>query len=187
MKLAIVESQLSQMRVSQAEREITKPQTVGFYRQHQSLFWVPEVRDYNIIEAYKKSAIEQALREVRMGQSFKRVAERLTIDPVAPTGIRVDYTRGDGSRRLDHAIFGAKLGVLEGPKKITTYWIFKVIRIRRAHEQSLTQASTTIRRRLAGEIASTTLASESRRRWASRTACPKGPLRSTCWHYIHSF
>jgi hypothetical protein len=180
MKLAVLEARIEQERISRAGREVTPIQIAAYYREHQSLFAVPERRDYNIVETFKKSAIEQAKREIDSGESFKSVAHKLTIDPVAHDGIRLNVPRGDQSNPLEREIFSAKPGVLVGPRQVAAYYLFKVLRIYPAHEQRLAPAQASIRRRLVERLASTTLVPELARRWATRTRCATGNLAASC-------
>lgn len=186
MKLAVLDSRIEQERISRAERELTPTQIVAFYTEHQSLFAVPERRDYNIVETFKKSAIEQAKREIDSGESFKSVAHKLTIDPVAHDGIRLDVPRGDQSNPLEREIFSAKPGELVGPRQVAAYYVFRVLRIYPAHEQDIARAQASIRQRLAERLVSTTLAPELARRWAASTRCATGRLAASCRRLVRS-
>lgn len=180
MRTALLEVGVAQKRQREAEKRISAKEIASFYRSNQRLFFIQERRDLNIIESFSKPGIEQALREVKAGKSWRNVAERLSIDPAARDGIRVNFQRSNGSAPLDAAIFAAKPGVVMGPKKLLTYWIFKVLRIKPAHEESLAQAEAAIRRHLATELASRVLAPASARRLASETTCSSGALATQC-------
>jgi hypothetical protein len=186
MKLAVLELRIERERISRAEREVTPTQIAAYYREHQSLFAVPERRDYNIVETFKESAIKQAKREIDSGESFKSVAHELTIDPVAHDGLRLNIPRGDQSNPLEREIFSAKPGVLVGPRQVAAYYLFKVLRIYPAHEQRIARAQASIRQRLGERLVSTTLAPELARRWATRTRCAAGHLAASCRRLVRS-
>jgi hypothetical protein len=186
MKLAVLELRIEQERISRAEREVTPSQIAAYYREHQSLFAVPERRDYNIVETFKESAIKQAKREIDSGESFKRVAHRLTIDPVAHDGIRLNIPRGDLSNPLEREIFSAKPGVLVGPRQVAAYYVFKVLRTYPAHKQRIARAEASIRQRLGERVVSTKLALSLARRWATRTRCAAGRLAASCRRLVRS-
>jgi hypothetical protein len=185
MRLAILSSRIRAVEIEQAERQVKPSQIVSYYRSHPARFFIPEHRDYNIVETFTKHGIEEAVREIRAGLSFKTVARRLTMDPVAPDGIRVNFSRSEGSKPLDDAIFGATLGEITGPKKIVVYYIFKVIRIRAAHELSLVHVEAAIRRTLATQIVSTDVEVQARRMWAAQTACVDGAGALGCRQRVH--
>jgi hypothetical protein len=186
MKLAILDSRIELERIKRGEQRVTVGQIASYYRAQKRLFFVPEERDYDIVESFSKPSMEEAKREIEAGKSFRSVAARMSIDTRAPGGRRINQARGDGAKSLDDAIFRARPGVLVGPKIVATYYLFRVIRVWAAHERSLAEVQASIRRRLGERLAATVVVAESARRWAAKTRCLPGRWAASCRRYTHN-
>jgi hypothetical protein len=180
MKLAMILSRLEEQRRTRALSEITPQQIARFYRGHQKQFWRPERRDLEVIGNSKLSVVIKAKREVEAGGDFLRIAKRVSTDQEAPGGLEHPLARGEEEPEYDRVVFSAKPHTLVGPVEQTFYFIFEVIRVRPAHEESLARATKAIRRQLAWQRASSLLRARFEQAWIARTTCQGGYASVRC-------
>lgn len=175
----MLRSSIEHTYLARTARRITAQQVATYYNQIKARLVVPERRDYEIIETYHEAPMLEASRELRAGRDFVEVARRLSIAPEGPGALRLDYTRGLGSKALDDAIFTARPHVLVGPLYVSTFYIFKVLDVKPRHLQSLAEAEPALRRELARRGAAA-LSRTYERMWAARTHCRGGYVASIC-------
>jgi foldase protein PrsA len=165
---------------AEAERRVTLGQIQRYYVRHRASFVVPERRDIEIIETKTLAAARAARRAIESGRSFRKVAREVSVDPAAPRGLRLGVLQSEGVRSLADAIFAARPGVLVGPRVVTFYYLFEVLRVHPARSVVLGQAEGEIRLQLASEVAARVLGPISARRWEARTRCMAGSMGGLC-------
>jgi hypothetical protein len=183
MKLALLAAQIERQRRSQASQEVTRRQIADFYARHQRRFWEPERRDIEIFESFTRGPALKAKREVEAGKSFLSVAKRMsriTYNPEAPDGLMLGFARGDEEKPFEAVIFSAKPHVLIGPVEYAYFYVFKVLRIKPAHERPLADVEAKIRQTLASQRASGELLARYVRKWTARTSCRRGYRAPIC-------
>lgn len=180
MGLALTTVKVEQARVAKALEGLTRPQIESFYRHHLRDYWLPERRNLEVIGNNDLKVVLQAKREVKAGKDFVSVAKRRSTDQEAPGGLEHPLARGEEEKPYDAHVFSAPLHKVIGPVSQTFYYIFEVLAIHPAHEQSLTDATPKIRARLAEQIAATRLLSAYERAWKARTRCKPGEQLPLC-------
>src|SRR5206468_4520439 len=131
---------------------VSTKQITDYYNKNKTRFAQPERRDLRIVltkTAAKAKVAEQALKS---GQSWKSVAKKYSIDQASKNqgGKLLAVAKGQQEKALDDAVFGAPKNKLEGPIKTQFgYYLFKVSKVTQASQQTLAQASATIKQLLA--------------------------------------
>ena len=113
----------------------------------------PELRDLLVVLTRSRAPRPRAARAaLERGQTFRHVARKYSVDPASRTngGRLLGVAQGSQEEAFDKAIFRAPRGKLRGPIKTQFgYYLFKVIKITRAKQQTLAQASEAIHEELA--------------------------------------
>jgi foldase protein PrsA len=146
-KLDQLQSKLTQ-KVTENEGKVTKDDIQAYYEKNKKRFSQPERRDLRVVLTKSKAKADQAKDAIRGGQSFKAVAKRYSIDDASKSqgGKLPDVAKGQQEKALDEAVFSAKKGKLKGPVKTQFgYYVFEVTKVTPASQQSLAQATDTIR------------------------------------------
>jgi foldase protein PrsA len=180
MKLALLAGRLEQRRLTQALGEVTHMQIASFYAHDKRRFWRPERRNLEVIGNQSLRIVDQAKREIQAGASFLSVARRVSTDQEAPGGLEHPLARGEEEPQYDAHVFSAPPHKLMGPIDQTFYYIFEVLKISRAHIESLSQAESAIRLILAQRRASTQLVARFERAWRAKTSCRRGYVTPRC-------
>lgn len=180
MRLTMIVGRLEQQWLARALREVTPAQIARFYRYHKKQFWRPERRDLEVIGNSNLGVVVKAKREIEAGVDFLQIAKRVSTDQEAPGGLEHPLARGEEEPDYDRVVFAAPPHKLIGPVEQAFYYIFEVIRIRPAHEESLALAAATIKRRLANQRAQSVLRAQFEQTWRVRTTCHLGHVSARC-------
>lgn len=165
---------------------VTKEEVDAYYREHKEQFGQPELRDLLVVLTKTRARADAARAALERGQSFRQVAPRYSIDQTSRlNGGRVlGVAEGSQEEAFDKALFRAPPGRLQGPIKVPFgYYVFKVVKITRAKQQTLAQARPAIREQLTVERrrqADDTFNTELRTTWRARTTCRTGFLVEQC-------
>jgi predicted lipoprotein with Yx(FWY)xxD motif len=184
MRLGMLAAGIEQKLSLQARLAVTRGEIARFYKGHPRWFVVPERRDLQWLVSYSRTTVRLAIREVRSGKSFVRIAERVSLDPVRITGLELV-----GAREMQFArnVFAAKPHVLTGPfRQEQNYYLLKVTNVTPAHRLTLAQAEASILDRLAirhRERAAGAVAEAFTRKWRPRTICATGYVVASCARY----
>jgi foldase protein PrsA len=146
-KLDQLQSKLTQ-KVTKDEGKVSEADVKDYYEKNKKRFAQPERRDLMVVLTKTKAKADQARSAIRSGDSFKAVAKKYSIDDASKSqgGKLPDVTKGQQEKALDQAVFSARKGKLEGPVKTQFgYYVFQVSKVTPASQQSLDQASDTIR------------------------------------------
>ncbi|MBJ7354812.1 MAG: peptidyl-prolyl cis-trans isomerase [Thermoleophilaceae bacterium] len=172
-----------------ATATVTDQELLDEYKAHPLRYSYPEARDLALIFAERRATIYRALRALKRGRNFKRVAKRYSSDSVsAKLGGRFPgVTKGQFPRKLDRAVFSAKRGKLVGPIKTQYgYYIFRVTRIHEPRLRSFEKSRKIIRESLLERkrTALVKLAQASfEQRWKPATLCRTGYVAKACGSY----
>jgi hypothetical protein len=178
MKLAILTLRVQQRHLAQVERQIQPGEVLSYYDQHKAAFVVPERRDIEWVVVYSESLLQRAMREIRAGQDFVSVAQRVSLDPPTITGMELaSYPE----KAFVKNVFAAKPHVITGPfRQVQNHYELEVTKVTPARLRTLAESEASIRQRLAASWASTTLPGKLERKWAARTTCRPGYVVPVC-------
>jgi foldase protein PrsA len=173
-------------KVTKGKSTVTAAQISAYYNSHRKQFAQAEKRDLLVVLTKTKASADQARSALQSGQSFKDVAKKYSIDQASKTqgGQLTGVAKGQSEKAFDDAVFSAPKGKLVGPVKTQFgYYVFRVTKITGASQQTLAQATPTIRNLLSSQRQQKTLNSfvtDFRKRWRGRTDCRKGYVIQDC-------
>ena len=119
-----------------------------YYDKNKKRFAQPERRDLRVVLTKTEAKANEAKAALEGGEDFKAVAKKYSIDEAskAQGGKLPAVAKGQQEKALDEAVFTAKKGALEGPVKTQFGWyVFEVTKITPASQQSLEEATETIK------------------------------------------
>jgi foldase protein PrsA len=172
--------------VAKDEAKVTEAQIQKFYDENKERFAQPERRDLRIVLTRAKARANEAKAALESGDSWKSVAREYSIDEASKSqgGKLPAQAEGSLEQALDKAVFAADKGEVGGPVKTEFgYYVFEVDKVRPKSEQSLEQASDTIRQTLQSQNQQEALEKFSRdfqRKWRERTDCRDEYATSAC-------
>jgi foldase protein PrsA len=173
-------------KVTKGKDKVTDAQITEYYNKNKQRFAQPERRDLRIVLTKGEAKARQAKRALKRGQSFKQVAKKYSIDQAskAQGGKLPAVAKGQQEKALDAAIFKAKKGALTGPVKTQFgYYLFEVMKVTKASQQTLAQAKPTIKQTLASQNQQKALdkfVKSFRKRWKEKTDCREGYRTQDC-------
>src|SRR3954447_20437704 len=173
-------------KVTKGKDKVTDAQIAAFYNKNKQRFAQPERRDLRIVLTKNKAKAAQARKAIASGQSFASVAKKYSIDQAskAQGGKLPAVAKGQQEKALDAAIFKAKKGQLTGPVKTQFgYYVFQVMNVKQASQQTLDQAKPTIKQTLASQNQQKALdkfVKSFRKRWKAKTDCREGYRTQDC-------
>ena len=173
-------------KVTKGKDTVTQAQIADYYNKNKSRFAQPERRDLRIVLTKTKAKADQALAALKSGQSFKSVAKKYSIDQASKNqgGKLLAVAKGQQEKALDDAVFKAPKGKTEGPVKTQFgYYVFDVSKITQASQQTLTQATPTIKQLLQSQNQQKALddfVKDFQKRWKDKTNCRNGFVTQDC-------
>jgi foldase protein PrsA len=173
-------------KVVKGKDKVTDAQVQAYYAKNKQRFAQPERRDLRIVLTKDKAKAQQAKAALQGGQSWKTVAKKYSIDQASKNqgGSLLAVAKGQQEPALDTAVFGAKPGKLTGPVKTQFGWyVFTVSKVTPASQQSLQQATQTIKGILASENQQKALdvfIKDFQKQWKGKTNCRKGYVTQDC-------
>jgi foldase protein PrsA len=173
-------------KVTKGKDKVTDAQVKAYYDKNKARFAQPEQRELRIALTKGKEKADQARAALESGDSWKSVAKEYSIDTQSKSegGKLPPVSKGQQEKALDSAIFGAKKSELVGPVKTQFgYYVFEVSKVTPASQQSLEQATPTIKQLLAAQNqqkAIEAFAKEFRSKWRDRTECRDGFKTPDC-------
>ncbi|THD79799.1 MAG: peptidyl-prolyl cis-trans isomerase [Phenylobacterium sp.] len=179
-KTRLVASKLRQSVVDSVPLSIPA-QVADYYRDHRKQFAIPERRNVLITNRKTTAKALAVRREVSSGRSFTTLAH---IETFSPARGAIASAQG---RILERAITAAKLDVLTGPVKANVdYFVFEVVDIFPARQQTLAQAKETIAAKLNSDRRRRALTSFDAvwtQKWTGQTDCQPGYIVPECRQY----
>ncbi len=166
--------------------KVSQAQINAYYAKNKARFAQPERRDLRIVLTKTKAKADQARAQIAGGKSFSKVAKAFSIDQAskAQGGVLTAVAKGQQEKALDAAVFSAKKGQLQGPVKTQFgYYVFKVQKITPASQQSVKEATTTIKQLLASQNQQKALdafIADFRKTWKDKTQCKDGFVTQDC-------
>jgi hypothetical protein len=163
--------------------EVTDSEVTAFYRGNRELFRVPETRLVDIVEGLPSAAAATKLLErIGTGRRFASIAyhKKMALTPGVLAG-------PENKKRVDHAVFASRPGVVSEPMSLNSGWTVFVVRkviaarpepLRKVHGEVLA-ALTRQRER---EITSA-FQREYARRWIAGTTCRPEYTVPGCAHH----
>jgi len=140
--------------ILEGSEEISDEDIAAYYEENKERFAQPERRDLNVVLTRTEARANEAQQALESGQSFKTVATDFSIDEASKSqgGKLPAVAQGQQEKAFDDAIFAAERGELTGPVKTQFGWyVFEVTKVTPASQQSLEDATETIRSLLRSE------------------------------------
>jgi foldase protein PrsA len=166
--------------VTKGKDKVTPAQISAYYDKNKSKFASAEKRDIRLVLTKTKAQADKAKAALVSGQSFSSVAKKYSIDQSSKAngGKLAGVSKGQQEAALDTAIFAAKKGKLTGPVKTQFgYYVFQVSAITAASQQTLAQATPTIKSLLASQGQQKALdafVKDFQKKWKDQTNCRDG-------------
>jgi foldase protein PrsA len=173
-------------RITKGKDKVSDAQIKDFYEKNKERFAQPERRDLRIVLTKSEAKAEQAKAALESGRSWKSVANEFSIDEASKSqgGKLPAQAEGTLEQALDKAVFAAKKGQISGPVKTQFgYYVFEVTKVTEADQQTLKEATDTIKQTLASQNqqkAIETFSKDFRKKWKERTECREPYVFSQC-------
>jgi foldase protein PrsA len=173
-------------KVIKGKDKVSPAQIQAYYEKNKSRFAQPERRDVSLVRTKEKAKAEQAKKALQSGESFKTVAKQYSNDAQskAQGGKLQAVAKGQQEKAFDDAVFGAAKNKLVGPVKTPFgYYVFKVDNVDKASQQSLAQATPTIKQLLAAQNqdkAFNDFVKNFEKKWKGKTECREGYATTQC-------
>ena len=184
-KLSVLTNAL-QAKVVQGKSNVSQAQIGAYYAKNKQRFAQPESRDLLVVLTKTQAKAQQALSQLQHHKAWKDVVKKFSIDTAskAQGGKLPGVTKGTQEKAFDTAIFSAQKGQLKGPIKTQFgYYVFQVTKVAPASQQSLAQASDTIRNLLKSQAQQKALndfVKDFQKNYRDKTDCAKGYVTSQC-------
>jgi foldase protein PrsA len=175
---------LFRVRVSQMFSKL-----LAYYQSHTSQFGSPESRNIQIVLAKTQGQAQAALSALRRGSSWAAVVKKYSTDPTTKKtgGLLSGVTKGQQDAALNAAAFAANLNQLGGPiKGQFGYYVYEVVKIKPAKQESLAQATPLIKTTLQQQVstvAQSAVDSHARQDWLKQTTCSSAYAMVDCNGY----
>lgn len=143
---------------------------------------VPERRNVEVNETFRKAKIDKAKQEIDAGQDLVSVVKRRNDEPDVG-GSKFGLVRHSLPHGYEDNYFKAKPHVLVGPLKDEIYYLFEVTAIVPARQQTLGEVLATIRQRLivgAHRYVFTNLVRALNEKWKRKTRCRAAYMVNQC-------
>ena len=173
-------------KVTKGQDKVSNAQIAAYYNKNKQRFAQPERRDLRIVLTKDKAKAEQAKKAIESGQDFKAVAKKYSIDQASKNqgGVLLGVSKGQQEKALDTAVFQAPKGKLVGPVKTQFgYYVFRVQKVTPASQQSLKDATPTIKQLLTSQNQQKALekfVKDFRNKWKGKTNCRSGYVTQEC-------
>jgi foldase protein PrsA len=173
-------------KITEGKDKVTDAQISDYYDKNKTRFAQPERRDLRIVLTKTEAKANEAKAALDGGQDFKAVAKEFSIDQASKNqgGVLLAVAKGQQEKAFDEAIFAAPKGKLQGPVKTQFgFYIFEVTKVTPASQQSLKDATATIKQLLASQNQQTALdkfVKDFRTEWKDKTNCQKEYITQDC-------
>jgi foldase protein PrsA len=173
-------------KVIKGKDTVTDAQISDFYNKNKARFAQPEKRDLRVVLTKAKGDAQKAYDALKGGAAWKTVAKRYSIDDTskAAGGKLPAQAKGTLDKQLDTAVFAAKKNALEGPIKTQYgYYVFTVTGITPASQQTLAEATATIKQTLQSQGQQKALdafVKDFTKRWRAKTECSANYKTTDC-------
>ena len=158
-KLNELQTKLTQD-VTEDAKKVSDADVQEYYDKNQKRFAQPERRDLLIVLTKTEAKADAAKAALDSGQPWKQVVKQYSIDETtkAQGGKLAAVAKGQQDKALEDAVFAASKGEVQGPVKTQFGWyVFQVVKITPASQQSLEQSRDTIKNLLRSQRQQKTL------------------------------
>ena len=158
-KLNELQTKLTQD-VTEDAKKVSDADVQEYYEKNQKRFAQPERRDLLIVLTKTEAKADAAKQALESGQPWKQVVKQYSIDETtkAQGGKLAAVAKGQQDKALEDAVFAASKGEVQGPVKTQFGWyVFQVVKITPASQQSLEQSRDTIKNLLRSQRQQKTL------------------------------
>jgi parvulin-like peptidyl-prolyl isomerase len=184
-KLSVLTNKVQQS-VVKDKATVTDSAIQDYYNKNKQRFAQPETRDLEVVLATKKPKAAAALKAIKAGTKWAKVAKQYSTDDASKSqgGKLPGVTKGQQEKTFDAAIFSAKKGTVTGPIKTQFgYYVFRVTKITPAKQQTLDEVKTTIKNLLQSQQQQKALndfIKDFQKRYKDKTDCAKGYVVDQC-------
>ena len=184
-KLSVLTNQL-QAKVVEGKGEPKPDEIEDYYNENKERFSTPESRDLQVVLTKKEGDAEKAKAELDKGTTWKTVVKKYSEDTASKSqgGKLPGVTKGTQEKAFDDAIFSAKKGELQGPVKTQFgFYVFEVTKVTAATQQTLQQATETIKNLLKSQAQQDALndfVKDFQKRYREDTVCHEDFKTSQC-------
>jgi foldase protein PrsA len=184
-KLSVLTNAL-QAKVVEGKGNVSQSQITDYYNKNKQRFAQPESRDLLVVLTKDQKKAQQALGELKKKKRWADVVKKYSVDTAskAQGGKLPGVTKGTQEKAFDTAIFSAKQGELKGPVKTQFgYYVFQVTKVTPAAQQTLAQATDTIRNLLKSQAQQKALndfVKNFQKSYRDKTKCAKGYTTTQC-------
>src|SRR3954452_2523816 len=184
-KLSVLTNKLQQSIVKD-KATVSDAAIQDYYNKNKQRFAQPETRDLQVVLAAKKAKADAALKAIKSGTPWAKVAKQYSSDTASKSqgGRLPGVTKGQQEKTFDAAIFSAQKNKVLGPIKTQFgYYVFRVTKITPAKQQSLTQVKATIKNLLQSQQQQKALndfVKDWQKRSKDMTTCAKGYVVPQC-------
>ena len=183
-RLDVLSNKLRQ-KITADSGTVSDDEVKSYYAKNKQQFSQPERRQVELVQTRTADKAQEALKRIKGGEPFKKVAKQLSVDPASKDqGGKLQVIKGQQEKTLDDAYFGANKGELKGPVKTAAgYYVFRVSGSTPATTQPFEQAKEGIRQLLLSQKQQQSLDAFTqtfRRKWREKTGCAKGFVTPDC-------
>jgi foldase protein PrsA len=173
-------------KITKGQDKVDDKAIEDYYNKNKSRFAQPERRDLRIVLTKTEAKANEAKQALDGGDDWKAVAKEYSIDQASKNqgGVLLAVAKGQQEKALDEAVFAADKGVLSGPVKTQFGWyVFEVTKVTDASQQSLEDATPTIKQLLQSQNQQKALdefVKDFRDKWKDKTTCQKDFTTQDC-------
>jgi parvulin-like peptidyl-prolyl isomerase len=184
-KLSVLTNKLQQ-NIVKSKGEVTDAQVKEYYDKNKQRFAQPQTRDLEVVLAGKKAKADAALKEIKSGTKWAKVAKKYSTDTASKSqgGKLPGVTKGQQEKTFDAAIFSAPKGKVLGPIKTQFgFYVFRVRKITPAKQQQLEAVKSTIKNLLQSQQQQKALndfVKDFQKRYKDMTTCGKDYIVPQC-------
>src|SRR3954462_8204700 len=184
-KLSVLTNKLQQSIVKD-KATVSDAAIQDYYNKNKQRFAQPETRDLQVVLAAKKAKADAALKAIKSGTQWAKVAKQYSSDTASKSqgGRLPGVTKGQQEKTFDAAIFSAPKNKVIGPIKTQFgYYVFRVTKVTPAKQQTLTQVKATIKNLLQSQQQQKALndfVKDWQKRSKDMTTCAKGYIVQQC-------
>jgi foldase protein PrsA len=156
---------------------VTPAQIAAYYAAHMAAYGTPESLNMRMVLTKTQSQAAAAKAALAAGQSWDAVAKKYSTDSSTKNkgGLLTGVTKGTEDPALENAAFSAPKGKVMGPVKGQFgYYVFEVNSIKPGHQETLAQATSTIRTALTTSMqnnAQSAVDAHAKKMWMHKTTC----------------
>ena len=172
-------------KISKGVKDPTAKQISDYYEKNKNQFGTAETREVRLVLAKDKATADRAKAAIEDGDSWSSVAKQYSTDEGSKDqGGKLTVTKGNQEPAFDDAVFAGSKDDLLGPIKTQFgYYVVQISKINKGSQQSLEQATPTIKQVLSQEAEEKAIANFSedyRKKWTAETNCREGYAIQGC-------